>query len=250
VSGESLFNDGFAVVVFIALLGIATGHNEASAGHITFLFLEEAVGGILFGLVLGYIGNRMLSTIDNYQLEIMITLAMVMGGYSFASAIHVSGPLAMVVAGLIVGNHGRTFAMSDKTQQHLDDSWHLIDEVLNALLFLLIGIEVLVIEINPGYLFLGIVMIPLTLMARFITVSGIINIMSLKRSFSDNAIKILTWGGLRGGISVALALSLPHGFQKEEILTMTYVVVVFSILVQGLTIGKLIQYLKRRATLI
>jgi CPA1 family monovalent cation:H+ antiporter len=250
VSGESLFNDGFAVVVFIAILGIATGHSEATAGHIALLFLEEAVGGIIFGVILGYVGNRMLSTIDNYQLEIMITLAMVMGGYSLASAIHISGPLAMVVAGLIIGNHGRTFAMSDKTQQHLDDSWHLIDEVLNAVLFLLIGLEVLVIEINPGYLFLGAVMIPLTLMARFIAVSSIIRIMSLKRSFSDNVIKILTWGGLRGGISVALALSLPRGLQKEEILTMTYVVVVFSILVQGLTIGRLIQHLKRRTELV
>lgn len=250
VSGESLFNDGFAVVVFIAIVGVATGHSETSATHIILLFLEEAAGGVLFGLMLGFVGNRMLSTIDNYQLEIMITLAMVMGGYSLASFLHVSGPLAMVVAGLVIGNHGRTFAMSIKTQQHLDDSWHLIDEILNTVLFLLIGLEVLVIEINAGYLLLGAIMIPLTLIARFIAVSSIINIMTLKRSFSDHVIKILTWGGLRGGISVALALSLPRGFEKEEILTMTYVVVVFSILVQGLSIGRLIQYLQRRTGLV
>ncbi|MDH5182742.1 MAG: sodium:proton antiporter [Gammaproteobacteria bacterium] len=241
IAGESLFNDGVAVVVFIVLLGIATGGSDISVGSITLLFIEEAIGGSLFGLLIGYIAYRMLRSVDNYQLEVMITLAVVMGGYALANMLHVSGPLAMVIAGLFIGNHGRYFGMSDHTREHVDDFWHLIDEILNAVLFLLIGIEILAIEWNYGYLTAGLLLIPLTLAARFISVGSIIGLMRKRRPFSPGVIKILTWGGLRGGISVALALSIPAGVARDEILTFTYVIVVFSILVQGLSVGKLIK---------
>lgn len=240
ISGESMFNDGVAVVVFIVLLGIAGSGHEVHAGHIMLLFVEEAVGGILFGLVIGYLGFQVLRSIDNYQLEMMITLALVMGGYSLASVLHVSGPLAMVIAGLLIGNHGRRYAMSDKTREHVDNSWHLIDEVLNAVLFLLIGIEILAIEWNPAYLLAGLLLVPITLAARFLSVAVLIGMLRRLRSFSPGAVNILTWGGLRGGISVALALSVPAGVARNEILTITYIIVVFSILVQGLSVGKLI----------
>lgn len=246
IAGESLFNDGVAVVVFIVLMGIASGGSEVSAASITVLFIEEAVGGSLFGLVLGYLAYRMLRSVDNYQLEVMITLAVVMGGYALATAIHVSGPLAMVVAGLFIGNHGRHFGMSDNTREHVDNFWHLLDEILNAVLFLLIGIEILAIEWSGGYLTAGLLLIPLTLLARFISVGTIISLMRKTRPFSPGVVKILTWGGLRGGISVALALSIPAGVARDEILTFTYVIVVFSILVQGLSVGKLIKSYQSR----
>jgi len=247
ISGESMFNDGVAVVVFIVLLGIASGGHDLKFGHIAFVFLEEAVGGLLFGLVIGYIGFLILRSIDNYQLEMMITLALVMGGYTLASALHVSGPLAMVIAGLLIGNHGRRFAMSDRTREHVDNSWHLIDEVLNAILFLLIGIEILAIEWNSAYLLAGLMLVPITLAARYLSVGVLIGMMSRLRSFSPGAVNILTWGGLRGGISVALALSVPAGVARNEILTITYIIVVFSILVQGLSVGKLISTYKQES---
>ncbi|MDH5361291.1 MAG: sodium:proton antiporter, partial [Gammaproteobacteria bacterium] len=246
IAGESLFNDGVAVVVFIVLMGIASGGSEVSTASITVLFIEEAVGGSLFGFVLGYLAYRMLRSVDNYQLEVMITLAVVMGGYALATAIHVSGPLAMVVAGLFIGNHGRHFGMSDNTREHVDNFWHLLDEILNAVLFLLIGIEILAIEWSGGYLTAGLLLIPLTLLARFISVGTIISLMRKTRPFSPGVVKILTWGGLRGGISVALALSIPAGVARDEILTFTYVIVVFSILVQGLSVGKLIKSYQSR----
>lgn len=245
IAGESLFNDGVAVVVFIVLMGIATGGGQATVGSISLLFIEEAIGGSLFGLLLGFIAYRMLRSVDNYQLEVMITLAVVMGGYALASTIHVSGPLAMVVAGLFIGNHGRLFGMSDHTREHVDNFWHLIDEILNAVLFLLIGIEILAIEWKSEYLTAGLLLIPLTLASRFISVASIIGTMRKSRTFSPGVIKILTWGGLRGGISVALALTVPAGIARDEILTFTYVIVVFSILVQGLSVGRLIRSYQR-----
>ena len=243
IAGESLFNDGVAVVVFIVLLGIATGGHEVTAGHILLLFIEEAVGGVVFGLAIGWITYQLLKQVDNYQVEILLTLALVMGGYALASTIHVSGPIAVVVAGLLIGNHGRTFGMSEHTREHLDTFWQLIDEIFNAVLFVLIGLEVLILPFTSDVLIVSFLLIPLVLAARFISVGLPVTLMRKRRQFTPGAIKILTWGGLRGGISVALALSLPPGEARNVILAITYVVVVFSILVQGLTIGKLVKAL-------
>jgi CPA1 family monovalent cation:H+ antiporter len=240
ITGESLFNDGIGVVVFVVLLDLATGGQELSLPHIAVLFAEEAVGGIVFGLVLGGIAFWMLSRIDHYSVEVLITLAVVMGGYSLALAIHTSGPIAMVVAGLIIGNHGRRLAMSDKTREHLDTFWELIDEILNTVLFVLIGFELLILEFSGKTAAAGLLAIPIVLLARLVCVGAPIRLMKLWRTFTPGAIKILTWGGLRGGISVALALSIPPGPERDLILPVTYTVVVFSILVQGLTIGRLV----------
>lgn len=244
ITGESLFNDGVAVVVFLILLEIATGGHEVTFQHISFLFIEEAVGGIVFGFVTGMIAFFMLKAVDNYQVEILVTLALVMGGYALANMLHVSGPIAVVVAGLLIGNKGRLLAMSEKTRGHLDSFWELIDEVLNAVLFLMIGMEVLVVTIKINYLIAGLIMIPIVLIARFISVGVPVTLMRFLKEFSPNAIKILTWGGLRGGISVALALSLPAGESREVLLTITYIIVVFSIVAQGLTIGHYVSSLK------
>lgn len=241
ITGESLFNDGIGVVIFIVLLGFVDGSQTISAGQVILLFTQEAVGGIVFGLLIGALAYKMLGSIDNYPVEILITLAVVSGGYALAHKLHVSGPIAVVVAGLLLGNQGRLLAMSQKTREHLDLFWELVDEVLNAILFVMIGLEVLVLSFSMHYLTAGILMIPVVLLARFISVSIPVTLLRLRRTFSKNAIKIMTWGGLRGGISVALALSLPAGEQREIILVVTYMVVIFSILVQGLTIGKLVK---------
>ena len=249
IAGESLFNDGVAVVVFLVMLGFVTSgdphqaaghHAEFSIGAVLTLFAQEAIGGAVFGLVIGYIVYKMLASIDNYQVEVLLTLALVLGGYSLAMALHISGPIAVVVAGLLIGNSGRRLAMSDKTREHLDTFWELIDEILNAILFVLIGLEVLILTVEQHYLWAGLLMIPVTLLARFIAVGAPIKLMQRTRSFSPRVIRILTWGGLRGGISIALALSLPAGPEREALLVITYVIVVFSILVQGLTVGRLV----------
>ena len=241
ITGESLFNDGIGVVVFLAILGIATGENEGSFGAIAHLFLLEAGGGVLLGGVFGFAAYFLLKTIDNYQVEVLITLALVMGVYSLAMSLHMSGPLAMVVAGLMIGNHGRRLAMSNVTRQHLDKFWELIDEVLNAVLFVLIGLELLVLQISGQSLLLGSLAIPIMLGARMIAVALPISILKRFRKFSKGVVPILTWGGLRGGISVALALAIPGGPERDVFLTMTYVVVIFSIAVQGLTLRPLIK---------
>lgn len=241
IAGESLFNDGVGVVLFLVLLGIAAEGNGVHPGDIALLFLREAGGGIVFGLAAGYLAYRMLKGVDNYSVEVLITLALVTGGYTLADALHLSGPIAIVVAGLLIGNHGRVLAMSDTTRQHLDLFWELVDEILNAVLFVLIGLEVLVLTFTPRYLVAGGAMIVVVLAARFLSVGLPVRLMRGFREFSPNAILILTWGGLRGGISVALALSLPPGPERPVILAITYVVVVFSILVQGLTVKRLVQ---------
>jgi len=240
IAGESLFNDGVAVVVFLLFFGVITRGEGITFGNTVLLFVKEAIGGIVFGLAAGWISYLMLKSVDNYQVEILLTLALVMGGYALADALHISGPIAIVVAGLLIGNKGRYLAMSDNTRERLDSFWELMDEILNAVLFLLIGLEILVVTIAKPYLFAGLLIIPAVLLARFISVGLPITLMRPFFKFSPNAIKIMTWGGLRGGISVALVLSLPPGPEREALLTVTYIVVIFSILVQGLTIKHLI----------
>ncbi len=238
VVGESLFNDGVAVVIFLVLLGIATqGHAEPS--HVAMLFVEEAIGGAVLGAVLGYITFLMLRSVDNYQVEIFLTLALVMGGYQLAQVLHTSGPIAIVIAGLIVGNIGRAHAMSDMTKQNLDNFWELIDEFLNAILFMLIGFELVMIPFNETAFYAGLIMIPGLLLIRTLSVTAPVAILGRFRTFSKGVIPILVWGGLRGGLSVAMVLSLPTGDLRDFLLLVTYCIVLFSILVQGLTIGRL-----------
>ncbi len=248
ITGESLFNDGVGVVVFTLILGVAvaaaggdTGHiaQGADAGSVALLFAEEAGGGVLFGLALGFAAYWLLKEIDAYAIEILVTLAVVTGGYAFAGWLHTSGPLAMVVAGLLIGNRGRAFAMSERTKQHLDTFWVVVDEVLNAVLFVLIGLEVLVLELSPLFIVAGLLAIPVVLGARLVSVGAPILLLRRRRRFRRYTVRIMTWGGLRGGIAIALALSIPPSSQRDLILLMTYVVVVFSIVVQGLTVGPL-----------
>jgi CPA1 family monovalent cation:H+ antiporter len=248
ITGESLFNDGFGVVVFLVILGIATTGEEVSLRHISALLAEEVLGGLAFGAAVGYVTYRMLKSVDHYQVEILLTIALVTGGYALAQRLHVSGPLAMVVAGLMVGNQGRAFAMSQRTQERLDSFWELVDDFLNAMLFVLIGIEVVVLDFASSFVFAGLLLIPLILLARGISVSLPIALLRvLRRTVSPYAIRLLTWSGLRGGISVALALSLPKGGHHDLIVTVTYIVVAFSIIVQGLTVGPLARHVTARA---
>jgi monovalent cation:H+ antiporter, CPA1 family len=242
IAGESLFNDGIGVVVFMILLELSLRSGTVTAGRVALLFLEEAVGGALLGLLLGLIAYRMLKRVNNYQVEVIITLALVMGGYALADRIHTSGPIAVVVAGLLIGNQGRAFAMSEVTRQRLDDFWELTDEILNALLFMLIGLEVLVMPFTRALLFAGLLAIAITLFARWVSVGGTILIMRKFRPFSPGAVTILTWGGLRGGISVALALSIPAAMERTTIIIITYIIVVFSIIIQGMTLRRLVNH--------
>ncbi len=240
IAGESLFNDGIGVVVFLVILGIAVGGDEVSFQSISLLFVQEALGGIAFGLALGALTYFLLKDVDNYQLEVLLTLAAVMGGYALCTWLHISGPIAVVVAGLFIGNHGRKLAMSEKTRQHLDTFWELIDEILNAVLFVLIGLEVLLLSLKTEYFLAALAIIPLVLFARYVSVGTPIMLLSRVRRFTPGVVQIMTWGGLRGGISVALALSLPLGLEREIILALTYAVVIFSIVVQGLTISRMV----------
>ncbi len=239
IVGESLFNDGVGVVIFLVLLNLLP-RETVHAADIMWLFVEEAIGGAALGLALGYVAYRMLRSVDHDQVEILITLALVMGGFALADLLHTSGPIAVVVAGLLIGNYGRQWAMSETTRERLDSFWELLDELLNAVLFVLIGLEVLALSFQRSYLIAGLVAVPLVLAARWITVLLQVGGFSLVREFSDKTVRILTWGGLRGGISVALALSLPSGPERDAVVTITYVVVVFSILVQGLTISRVV----------
>ncbi|MEJ2502488.1 MAG: sodium:proton antiporter [Gemmatimonadota bacterium] len=238
ISGESLFNDGIGVVVFTVILGVAvSGH--ATVEHVAELFVFEAMGGVVYGLALGYAAFVLLRSVDDYAVEILITMAVVTGGYALALRLHTSGPLAMVVAGLLIGNRGRALAMSEQTRRNLDTFWVVVDETLNAMLFLLIGLEVLALELRWEFLVAGLVAVPTVLAARFISVTLPISTIRLRRDVKPYTVRLLTWGGLRGGIAIALALSIPPRPERDLILAMTYVVVVFSILVQGLTVEPL-----------
>jgi monovalent cation:H+ antiporter, CPA1 family len=241
IAGESLFNDGVGVVVFSMLLATLVSGTAPTLSHGLELLAHEAGGGLLFGAVLGYGLFRLLRSVDNYQVEVLLTLAGVLGGYALASRLHVSGPLAMVVAGLMIGNHGRALAMSDTTRHYIDLFWELLDEILNAVLFVLIGMEVLIITFSPGILVGAGLAIVLTLLARWATVGLPVDLMHRRFKLPQGAGRVLTWGGLRGGISVALALSLPLGEARDTVLALTYCVVVFSILGQGLSIGTLVK---------
>ncbi len=241
IAGEALFNDGVGVVVFTVLVGIAVTGHSVSFGYVSLLFLEEAIGGIVFGLIIGWIAYRMLKNVDDHSVEILMTLALVIGGYKLASILHTSGPIAVVVAGLLIGNYGRAFAMSAETRDHLDKFWELIDEILNAVLFIWIGLEILVLSFSFDFFIAGLIAIPVTLFARFFSVWTTISLLKFRQKFSRNAISILSWGGLRGGISIALALSLASGDARNLIVSITYVIVVFSILVQGLTLKRLVK---------
>lgn len=243
IVGESLFNDGVGVVIFLILLEVvATGH-EMTGAAVGLLFLQEALGGALLGFGAGLFAYWMLKQVDNYQVEILITLGLATGAYALADALHLSAPIAIVVAGLLIGNHGRSFAMSENTRENLDTFWELADEVLNAVLFLLIGLEVMLLSFSWLSMAAALLAIIIVLSARLVSVSVPIFLLKRFRTFSPHVVKILTWCGLRGGISIALALSLPVGGERDVLLAITYGVVVFSILVQGLTISPYLKML-------
>lgn len=238
IAGESLFNDGIGVVIFVLLLGILASGDIPTVNYVAHTLAVEAGGGILFGLVLGAILYYLLKSIDSYQEEVLLTLAGVIGGYALASHWHLSGPLAMVMMGLMVGNRGRELAMSDQTRHYIDLFWELIDEILNAILFVLIGLEVVIIAYSGNLFIAGALTIVIALLARFIVVGMTTKTLSRQLNLPIGAWKVLTWGGLRGGISVALVLQLPLGPERDILLALTYAVVIFSILVQGLSVGR------------
>ena len=241
VTGESLFNDGIGVVVFLALVAFVQQADPPGTSEIAKMFLLEAVGGIAYGFLIGYITYYFLKRVDNYQVEVLITLATVIGGYRSSELLHVSAPLAIVVAGLLIGNHGRHFGMSTLTRRHLDTFWELIDEILNAVLFVLIGLEFLILPHDKDLIIAGLLLIPLVLFSRFLSVGLMTSTLRIFRHVDRGTVRILTWAGLRGGISVALSLSLPPGHERDTLIAVTYIIMAFSILVQGLTVGPLIR---------
>jgi len=247
IVGESLFNDGVGVVVFLTIFQIASfGTENIAAMDVIQLFGKEVLGGILLGAILGWITYRLLKSIDDYDIEVIITLAAVMGGTVLAQKLHLSAPLAMVTAGLIVGNDTvRDSAMSETTERYVDKFWELIDILLNAILFVMIGMEMLVLVIDGNYIVAGLIAIPVILACRYLSLLIPINFFKKKLDFVPNTNLIMTWGGLRGGISIALALGLTNEMHRDLFLVITYIVVIFSIIVQGLTVGKLVKKLKK-----
>jgi CPA1 family monovalent cation:H+ antiporter len=241
IASEALLNDGTAMVIFLTLVGLATGVSDFSAPYVGTLLLREVAGALAFGLVGGYVACWLLSDIDSYPVEILITLALATGGYSLAEYLHVSAPLAVVVMGLVVGNHGATNHMSEKTREHLFGFWGLLDELLNLVLFGLIGLEVIALSFDLSVLWVGLAAVTVVLVARGASVALPMAALRRFRQVSPHAIKIMTWGGLRGGISIALALSLPEFEGRDMLIGVTYLVVVFSLLVQATTLGRLVR---------
>ena len=238
ITGESLFNDGVAVVMFAVVLQIATNVNfDATFENVSLLFLEEAGGGIILGLLLGFTASSAMKKIDDYKVSALITLSIVMGGFLVAKELHVSSPLAMVIAGLIIGNYGKKVAMSSSTRDYLTKFWELIDEVMNAILFLFIGFELLLIDDLIDQILLGVVTIFIVLLSRALSIVIPARTLLRKNTFSKGSLIVLVWGGIRGGVSIALVLSMPNSEWKELLLEITYIVVLFSIVVQGLTVG-------------
>tara|TARA_B100000767_G_scaffold116175_1_gene110859 strand:- start:305 stop:1546 length:1242 start_codon:yes stop_codon:yes gene_type:complete len=242
IAGESLFNDGVGYVVFLVLVGIAFPGGDAHGGGFgdaTKLFLQEAVGGALLGIALGWGTYKIMTKIDDYSVEVLLTLALAFGGYQLAMWMHISAPIMAVCAGLLIGDELTSHAMSQKTRDYVEAFWKLIDEILNAVLFLMIGLEVFAIAFSMDAIIAGVLSIGLSLLARLVAVFVPITLLRPFREFSEGIVPIMTWGGLKGGISVALALSLPDSEWKPLILTVTYIVVLFSIIVQGLTVAPL-----------
>ena len=239
VAGESLFNDGVAVVVFAVILQLTQSSDmDISFGNISWLLIKEAAGGFIVGALLGLGASNAMRKIDDYKVSVLITLSVVMGGYLIARGMHISGPLTMVAAGIVIGNYGKRTAMSTTTKDYLNKFWELIDEILNAILFLFIGFELLIIPNITNYWVMGGLGIIIVLFARFISIYIPVKVIPFKNKFSKGTIKVLVWGGLRGGVSIALALSIDEGPHKPVILAVTYFIVVFSIIVQGLSVGK------------
>jgi len=253
IAGESLFNDGVGYVVFLVLVGLAFPEGEGEApglAQAAELFVREALGGAVLGGILGWLTFRVMRRIDDYGLEVLITLGLAFGGYELAVSLHFSAPIMAVVAGLFIGDVGMKHGMSEETRGYVDAFWKLIDEILNAVLFLMIGFEVFAVAFSGDALLAGVFAIALALVSRLAAVAVPVLILRPFRSFSPGVIPIMTWGGLKGGISVALALSLPEGEWKPLILTATYIIVLFSIVVQGLTVAKVASKLGREPDLV
>jgi len=239
IAGESLFNDGVAVVLFAVILQLTqSAHADISILSISWLLVKGAVGGLLLGIALGFGASRAMKSVDDYIVSVLITLSVVMGGYLIAKTIHISSPLTMVAAGLIIGNYGKKAAMSSMTKDYVNKFWELVDEIMNAVLFLFIGFELLVIPDIVGHWALGLSCIIFVLLGRLLSIWIPSWIVRFRNKFTRGTLIVLVWGGLRGGVSIALALSLPGGEYKDLLLEITYFVVVFSIVFQGLTIGK------------
>jgi len=242
ITGESLFNDGVGVLVFVTLLGLATSTHEPSAVSIAWTLAYEGIGAVIFGAAMGFFGFLVLRSIDSYAVEIMITLALATGGYTLAELLHVSAPIAVVVMGLWIGNHGRRFAMSERTRERLFSFWELTDDLLNLLLFGLVGLELIALaDAELEFIEVSLIAVPIVLLARFVSVAIPVAVMRIFQRFEPNSVRIMTWGGLRGAISIALALSLPAGQIRNVIVSATYFVAVFSILVQAMTLQPLMR---------
>ena len=255
IAGESLFNDGVGIVIFLIVVAIAVSITDPTGQiptpeviDVIILFCQEALGGAALGLACGLIAYFLIRTVNEHNIEVLLTLALVMGTYAIATALHLSGPIAVVIAGLLIGNHGKRFAMQEKTRDHVSKFWSLLDEIMNSILFLLIGFEVLALSWSSNVVIFALLAIPIALFCRFISVATPLSLLKLRKEFTKGAIPVLAWGGLKGGISVALALSLPEGPYKSAILAATYAVVIFSIVFQGLTVGHIVRISLKRVS--